>query len=219
MRADEHRIGPDALPPAPTERDRLRIDVSVLPEAVFGNRGVTWWATTAFMLIEGTTLVMMLASYLYLRLNSAEWPPRPGSDPNLLWPTVNLVLILGKMVPFHLASKAAKRLDSASIRLWMAVGVVLGYVVLGIRALELESLNIHWNENAYGSVVWGIMVAHTLLLVTDVLESAAIGAVFWKRKEEPKHYPDVEDDAMYTYFLAATWVVLYAFVFLSPRAF
>ena len=219
MRGEERRIGPDALPPAPAERERLRIDVSLLPEAVFGHRGVTWWATTAFMLIEGTTLVLMLASYLYLRLNSAEWPPRPGSDPNLLWPTVNLLLILGKCVPFHLASKSAKRLDSAGVRKWMAAGVGLGVAVLAIRFLEFQSLNIHWNENAYGSVVWGIMVVHTLLLVSDVLESAAIGAIFWTHKEEPKHYPDVEDDTMYEYFLAATWVILYAFVFLSPRVF
>ncbi len=219
MRGDERRIGPDALPRSPAERERLTIDVSLLPEAVFGHRGVTWWATTAFMLIEGTTLVLMLASYLYLRLSSAEWPPRPGSDPNLLWPTVNLLVIVGQCWPFYLASRAAKRLDAGGVRKWMAVSVLLTILAVGIRALEFESLNIHWNENAYGSVVWGIMVAHTLLLVSDVLESVAIGAIFWTHREEPKHFPDVEDDAMYTYFLAATWVILYAFVFLSPRVF
>jgi cytochrome c oxidase subunit III len=219
MRGDERRIGPDALPQTPAERERLRIDVSLLPEAVFGHRGVTWWATTAFMLIEGTTVVLLLASYLYLRLSSAEWPPRPGSDPNLLWPTVNLLVILGKCVPFYLASKSAKRLDPAGVRTWMTVGTALGFVALGIRALEFESLNVHWNENAYGSAVWGIMVAHTILMVSDVLESAAIAAIFLLHKEEPKHFPDVQDDAMYEYFLAAVWVVLFAFVFLSPRAF
>src|SRR3712207_7049403 len=55
--------------------------------------------------------------------------------------------------PFYLAQKAAKRIDSAGVRLWMAVGTAVGFLSLGLRALEFESLNIHWNENAYGSAV------------------------------------------------------------------
>jgi cytochrome c oxidase subunit III len=197
--------------------ERLAIDVSLLPETVFGHRGVTYWATASFMLIEGTTLVLMVAAYLYLRLQSAEWPPRPGSNPNLLWPTVNLLVIVGKCVPFWLAQKAARRMDAAGVRLWMTVGTLLGFVALGLRWAEFESIDIHWNENAYGSAVWGILVAHTTLMVTDVLESAAIAAIFLLHKDEPKHYPDVEDDADYEYFLAAAWVILFAVVYLGPR--
>ena len=217
MREEERRIGPADLPPVRRAGERLTIDVSLLPEAVFGHRGVTWWATVAFMLIEGTTLVLLLASFLYLRLNSAEWPPRPASDPNLLWPTVNLALILAKCWPMHLAAKAAKALESGGVRKWGVVASAMAILVLALRYLEFHSLNTHFNENAYGSAVWGIMVAHTLLLVTDVGESLGIFGVFWARKEEAKHFMDVEDDAMYEYFIATTWVILYAFVFLSPR--
>jgi len=202
-------------PPPPSER--LTIDVSMLPEATFGHRGVTWWATAAFMLIEGTSLVMVLSAYLYLRLSSAEWPPRPVSNPELLWPTVNVLLILAKCVPMHLASKAAKRLDPSGVRKWATVASILAATVLGVRWLEFESLNVHWNENAYGSAVWAVMVTHTTLLVTDVLESWAIAAIFLLGKQEAKHFPDVEDDAMYEYFLASAWVILYAVVFLGPR--
>jgi cytochrome c oxidase subunit III len=211
---EERPRSPADLPRAP---ERLTIDVSALPEAVFGHRGVTFWATAAFILIEGTTLVLMVAAFLYLRLQSAEWPPRPASDPELFWPTVNLVLILAKCWPMHLASKAAKRLDPSGVRKWGTVAALLAALVLAVRWLEFESLNVHWNENAYGSVVWGIMVAHTLLLVTDVLESWAITAVFLLHKQEAKHFPDVEDDAVYEYFIVAAWVVLFAVVFLSPR--
>ena len=222
MRDEERRSGAapgHTLPPVRREGERLTIDVSLLPEAVFGHRGVTWWATVSFMLIEGTTLVLVLASFLYLRLSSAEWPPRPASDPNLLWPTVNLVLILATCWPMHLASKAAKALDPGGVRKWGAVASALLVLVLALRYLEFHSLNTHFNENAYGSAVWGIMVAHTLLLVSGVGESLVIFAIFWAGKEEAKHFMDVEDDVMYAYFLAATWVILYAFVFLSPRLF
>jgi cytochrome c oxidase subunit III len=197
--------------------ERLTIDVSLLPEAVFGHRGVTYWATAGFMLIEGTTLVLLVAAYLYLRLQSAEWPPRPASNPKLLWPTVNLVLMLVKCWPMHLASKSARNLDSAGVRRWGTVASLLATTVLGVRWLEFESLNVHWNENAYGSAVWGIMAAHTLLLVTDVLESWGIVAVFLLHKEEAKHFPDVEDDAVYEYFLVSAWVVLWAVLYLGPR--
>lgn len=206
-------------PAAARPGERLTIDVSLLPEAVFGHRSITWWATAAFILIEGTSLVMVAFAYLYLRLSSAEWPPRPGSNPELLWPTVGLVLILAKCVPMHLASKAAKRLDSAGVRRWLTVGSLMALAVLGVRWLEFESINVHWNENAYGSAVWGVLVTHTTLLVTDVLESWAIAAVFLLRREEPKHYPDVEDDAFYEYFLSSSWVLLWFLLYVSPRLF
>lgn len=205
--------------PREREAERLTIDVSLLPEVVFGHRNVTWWSTVAFMFIEGTTLVLLLASYLYLRLDSAEWPPRPISNPNLLWPAVNLVLILAKCWPMRRASLSAKALDAGGVKLWGAVASVLATAILGVRWLEFHSLNVHFNENAYGTAVWGVLFGHTLLLATDVIESYAIFAVFWTGRNEPKHFLDVEDDVMYEYFLAAWWVILFVFIYLSPRWF
>ena len=197
--------------------ERLTIDVSVLPETVFGHRAVTWWATVAFMLIEGTTLAVLATSYLYLRMNAAEWPPRPASAPELLVPTLGLVVILAAIVPMWLARAAGKRFDLAGVRRWMALGVLLCVAASVLRWFELQSLNVRWDTNAYGSALWGVVVAHTTLLVTQVLEAGAIAAIFFTDRVEPKHFSDVEDAGVYQLFLSLAWLVLYVIVILGPR--
>lgn len=197
--------------------DRLTIDVSLLPETVFGHRGIVWWATVGFMAIEGTTLAIVAAAYLYLRTNTAEWPPRPVANPDLLIPTVNTALLLVKLVPFGLAERAAKRFDVAGVRRWLVVGTTMGLVAVVLRWFELQALNVRWDTSAYGSAVWGVAVAHTSLLATDALESGVITALFFSARVQPRHFSDVEDTALYERFLAVTWLLLYLLVFLGPR--
>jgi heme/copper-type cytochrome/quinol oxidase subunit 3 len=198
--------------------ERLVIDVSVLPEVVFGRRALTWWATMGFMLVEGTTLGIVAMSYLYLRINAAEWPPRPASAPALLLPTIGMLVLLFKCVPMLLASRAAQRMDYGGTRLWLVVTTLVAAVTVVIRWFEFKnSLNVRWDTNAYGSALWAVYFAHTTLMVTDLLEIGAIAAIFVLGRVEPKHYPDVEDSAVYEYFLSLIWVALYAIVVLGPR--
>jgi heme/copper-type cytochrome/quinol oxidase subunit 3 len=204
-------------PPEHATAERLVIDASVLPETVFGHRAVTWWATIAFMLIEATTLGVLATSYLYLRLNAAEWPPRPASAPELLVPTIGLAVLLGSAIPMWLARTAAKRFDLRAVRLWLTVGMALTVAATVLRWFELQSLNVRWDTNAYGSALWGVVVAHTTLVLTQLLEGGTIAAIFYTDRVEPKHFSDVEDAGMYHVFLSLAWLVLFVIVILGPR--
>ena len=42
-----------------------------------------------------------------------------------------------------------------------------------IRAFEFNSLNVYWYDNAYGSVVWMLLVLHTTHIVHR------LGAIRW----------------------------------------
>jgi cytochrome c oxidase subunit 3 len=194
-----------------------RIDLSTLPETAFGHRGVTWWATVAFMTIEGTTLVICATAWFYLRINAAEWPPRPASSPELLVPTIGLVVLLLSVLPMALAKRAALRFDLGGVRRWLTVGTLVILAATVLRWFDFQSLNVRWDSNAYGSAVWAVVFAHTTLLVTAVLEVAVITAMFFTDRIKAKHFSDVEDAALYQYFLAVTWLVLYGIVFLGPR--
>lgn len=207
------------LPPTPDRRshDRLTIDVSLLPETAFGHRGLTWWATIAFMAIEGTTLAICAAAYFYLRTNSDTWPPRPIANPDVLVPTLNVLVLLAKLWPMGRAERAAKRFDVGGVRRWMVIGMAFATVSLVLRWLEFRALNVRWDTNAYGSAVWMIIVAHTTLLVTDWFESGTIMALFFTDRVQPKHFSDVEDTAIYERFLGVSWLVMYLVFVLGPR--
>lgn len=193
------------------------IDVSALPRAAFGSRSIGWWGTVAFIVIEGTTLAVAATSYLYLRRNSLEWPPQPLQMPDLLIPTVGLLLLLLAILPLRAAAAAADRADLDGVGRALAAAAALGLLILAVRALEFGALNVRWDANAYGSVAWLVLGLHTALLLADVIETIAIGAIFWLGRVEPKHLPDVEDAAVYQYFLSAVWVPLYLLIFIGPR--
>ena len=57
-------------------RTRTVLDVSKLPDIAFGPADIVWWGTLGFVVIEGFTLVLCAAVYLYLTQNFATWPPQ-----------------------------------------------------------------------------------------------------------------------------------------------
>jgi cytochrome c oxidase subunit III len=193
------------------------IDVSELPENAFGHRSLPWWGTLGFVVVEGTTLAVAVASLLYVRRNFPDWPPGALPAPDLLVPTLGLLVMLAGIIPMRRAAKAADHVDPAGVTTALGLAVLITTLMLIIRIFEFRALNVRWDDTVYGSVVWLAVGLHTVLLVADLLETATFLAIFRLRKMEPKHYPDVEDAAFYQYFLSGVWVPLYLLVFLGPR--
>src|SRR5947209_19669583 len=90
--------GCDGTPPATgglmIRRPRAVIDLSALPDVVFGPRDIMWWGTLGFVLIEGFTLVLCAAVYIYLQQNFTAWPPEGTPLPRLLVPSIQLVVMV-----------------------------------------------------------------------------------------------------------------------------
>src|SRR5207248_1070724 len=51
------------------------LDVSDLPESGWDSNDPVWWGNLLAILIETTTIALLIASYFYLRRNFDEWPP------------------------------------------------------------------------------------------------------------------------------------------------
>jgi cytochrome c oxidase subunit 3 len=193
------------------------LDVRDLPDqGAFGPDGLIWWGTVGFMVIEGSMFVMILITYFYLRLRVDEWPPSLP-DPDVFWGTVNLVVLLASAVPNHLTKVAAEACDDARVRRWIAVCVAFGVVLLAIRALEFPSLNARWDDNAYGSITWCLMILHTLHLLTDVGDTTVLAALAWLQPLTKRRHVDVAENGLYWYFIVAWWIPVYLTIYFAPR--
>ena len=193
------------------------LDVSKLPEFAFGNRGLMWWGVVGFLAIETTMLVICFVSYFYLRDRVTDWPPPPTPLPDLLVPSLGLALLLLSIVPVHLASRAAKKLDARKTIFWLIVTDAVGLAFIAVRVLTFYALNVSWDTNAYGSIVWVIISMHTFHLVSEVVETIIITAVLAAGHTEPKYLVDATDNALYWYFIVGIWVPCYAIIFIAPR--
>jgi cytochrome c oxidase subunit 3 len=193
------------------------LDVSALPSVVFSHRSLMWWGILGLMAIEGTVFALAAMAYFYLRSHVETWP-LTALPPDLGWGTLNTVVMLASFVPAHLAKRAAERMDLRGVRLWLVISVVFGIAFVVIRGFEFAALNVRWDSNAYGSVVWLLMGLHTTHIVTDLVDTAVLAVLFFTGPLEGKRYVDVSENSFYWYFVVATWIPIYLVIYWGARA-
>ena len=193
------------------------LDVSQLPTTVFDHRSHMWWGTLGFMMIEGTTLLVCVASYFYLRLNFTSWPPEHTLLPSLFWPTVHVVVLLASLLPIALADRAARRLDLPGLRRWFVVASLFAASFLFLRWQDFLALNVRWDTNAYGSIAWMTAGFHATILILQVIETLVFTVFLFSNDFEEKHFSDAVDSCFYWFFFVGSWIPLYLTLYLSPR--
>ena len=196
--------------------DVLTLDVRRLPSFGFSHRSLMWWSTVCLMLIEGTVFAIGAMMYFYLRSLTAIWPLN-AAPPALVWGSVNTAVLLVSMWPNQLAKRATEREDRAGARLWLSVCLAFAGVFLVLRGFEFAALNVSWNTNAYGSVVWLLLGLHTTHLITDTVDTAVLGVLLFTGPFEGKRLVDVSENALYWYFVVLSWLPVYAVIYLAPR--
>jgi heme/copper-type cytochrome/quinol oxidase subunit 3 len=197
-------------------KERIVLDVSTLPTTGFGPRTTPWWGTLAFVGIEGAGFALAIGMYLYLVYVNGQWPL--NAQPPNHWPaTILTLLLLASLWPNARADADAHKLDLRRTRLWLVVGSLVGVAALGIRAYEFANLNVMWDANAYGSVIWFILGLHTTHLLTDVGDTIVLTVLMFTRHATERRFGDVSDNAFYWYFVVGSWLPLYGLVYWAPR--
>lgn len=195
---------------------RPGLDVSGLPNIVFGRRSVMSWGMFGMMLIEGTAFGIVLAVYFYLRTRSSDWPPN-AYPPLLFYGTVNTITLILSLIPNFWVSKIAPEgnLTKARFGVWIMTLIPIANLIL--RAYEFGAFGCRWDTNAYGSVVWTILGLHTFHLLTDWYDTAILLVMLYTGPIEGKTYMDVSENAEYWYFVVATWIPIYLVLYFAPR--
>jgi cytochrome c oxidase subunit III len=208
-----------------TAAARHVLDVSHLPKAALDHRSPIWWGNLMMMLIETTMFAITIAAYFYLRLNFDQWPPVQSNFlppnfhpvPDLGIPTVNLLVMLASTAPMVFADRRALRIDRRGVTVGLVACIALGLVAITLRWFEFHALKFRWDDNAYGSLVWLILGLHLTHLIAGTCENSVMLAWLLVHGLDKKHARDVRVGALYWYWIAATWVVLFAIVFIYPR--
>ena len=183
----------------------------------FNHHAPVWWGNTLIILIEGAGLAILVVTYFYLWRNFGTWPPVGTLVPDLGIPTINVVvLVVGILPMWHVAQIATRFTKPRVVGSWLLICVLFGIVAAVLRVLEFRSVHTRWNTNAYGAIVWAILAVHFAHIVAATLETLVLGILMFRGPVEDKHYADITVNAVYWYFVALSWVGLYALVFLVP---
>lgn len=195
---------------------RRVLDASGLPEIAFGHRDPLWWGCAGLIAIESTMLLLLLATYFYLRGNFTAWPPTGAGARTQAYAAAEALVLAVSAVPTHLSNRAALRGEVRSIQRWLGLVTALGVVFLLLRWRVLVNLPFRWDLHAYGSVFWAFLFLDTLHAASGVLENAAMLAVALRGPLEKKHLVDVHTGGFLWYFVIASWLPCWFVLFVAP---
>jgi cytochrome c oxidase subunit 3 len=196
---------------------RPTVDVSTLPLGAFGSRSLMWWGTMGIVLIEGTVFGLAIGCYFFFRTQLPSWPPGGVAAPSLTWGTVNTAILLLSLVPNQLTKRAGERVDLRAVRLWLVVCLLFAVGFNVVRVFEFQHLNVKWDHDAYGSIVWMLLGLHTTHIVTDFLDTLVLAVLMFIGPIEERRFIDVEENAVYWYFVVLAWLPIYGVIYWAPR--
>ena len=195
-------------------------DISALPTHGFSYRSLTWWGVIGYMVIEGAAFALTIAAYFFLMSHEQQWAPRPWEPPNPIAGTLFTAVMLLSEIPNTMAKKAAEAYDVPQVRRLLPWIAGIGLLLLVLRGFEFNSLNILWYESGYGSIIWALLLLHTLHIGTDWVDTI----VLWRlmrtpHGEEPRRLVDVDENSLYWRFVWLTWLPIYLLIYWVPRMF
>ena len=188
------------------------------PNYAFGHRSLMWWGTLGFVAIEGTVFALALVELFLPATQASQWPPGVA-PPDLLWGTLNTVILLASLLSEPVRQDAPPRTRTRrGVGLWLVVCLAFGVAFMVVRVLEFTALNVRWDTNAYGSIVWMLLGLHTTHLADRRRRHrGADRADVHCGRSTGKRFVDVSENAFYWYFVVLSWVPIYAVIYLAPR--
>ena len=197
---------------------RFTTDLSGLPGHAFGHRSLTWWGVMAFMVIEAVAFAMAIAAYFFLMNHQDQWPPDPVPLPSLLPGILFTLVLLASEIPNTMIKKAAEKEDIGPVRRGLLAMTLTGLVLFAIRAFEFGALNVSWTDNPYGSVLWMLLLLHTVHVLTDWVDTATLTALMHTRHgRSGRRFADVSENSLYWRFVWLTWLPIYLLIYWLPR--
>lgn len=193
------------------------VEATALSGEGFRHHAPRWWGNRFVMLLEGAGLAVLAFTYFYVWRNFEIWPPTGVLVPDIGISTLNAAVLVTSVLPmWHVARLALRHDKPRTIGFWLLACSLFGMTATVLRVMEFKAVHTRW-DNAYGAIVWSILIVHLAHILAATLETLNLGIVMLRGPAEEKHFVDIGVNASYWYFVALSWAALYAIVFVAPR--
>jgi heme/copper-type cytochrome/quinol oxidase subunit 3 len=103
------------------------------------------------------------------------------------------------------------------VRRGLVVMGVLGLALLVLRGFEIAAMGVRWDQDAYGSIVWALLLLHTTVIATVVFRTLVLAVLAWMKRADVRRFSDVSGNALHWHFICWSWVLIYLVIYWTPR--
>jgi len=178
-------------------------------------------STRLAMIALITTELMLFAAligmYLVIRLSRPTWPPAGQPRLPLLVTVINSLVLFASVAPVTAALGAIRRGVPQRAARALLLTTALGVTFLVIQGAEWTRLVHHGltlGSSQYGGAFYLLIGCHAAHVLTAVLWLGTVTALAYRGWWRADAYAGLEMCAIYWYFVAALWAVLFPLVYL-----
>jgi cytochrome c oxidase subunit III len=167
-----------------------------------------------FLISESLLFGGFFVAYLYLRGETAVWPPE-GTEVELLLPTINTIILVSSSWVIHLADAAIKKDDLAGMRRWYWLTAMMGTVFLMGQAYEYHTLGYGLTTNIFANCFYVLTGFHGLHVFIGLV---LILGVLWRSRRSghygSHHHVGIEMAEIYWHFVDIIWIILFSLIYI-----
>jgi heme/copper-type cytochrome/quinol oxidase subunit 3 len=204
----------DWIPPAPPGG----------PEGDSGDGAGSWPPVSnarlgMWMLIVAETMFFggMIAAFLMLRMNAAEWPPPLQPRLPVGVTAVNTVVLLASSYTLARGLRAVRAGGDRELTTWLARTGMLGGLFLLVQGVEwgrLVTFGLTVSSGAYGATFYTLIGTHGVHVLGALTWLLLVLAAAARGRYGARDHVGVATCAMYWHFVVALWPILYVLVYL-----
>jgi cytochrome c oxidase subunit I+III len=206
--------------PSREERERRLAGESTtlhgLPVYTSGTSAPGWWTMAHIVVIIFVVTACLVFSYFYLRADMPTWPPVGFGRPALLLPALATVASIGVVVAAHWAERGIRRSRPGRLLFGLAGALLLTASALALLAASWLTSGMSASDHAYASLVVTLLGVQATLLVGGLV---LLGVVLVQARLgyfDAHRFLAVQNTTVYSYALAANWLVSGGVVYLTP---
>jgi cytochrome c oxidase subunit 3 len=167
-----------------------------------------------FLAVAGLLLSLIVSAYV-MRMDMADWQPRPV--PPLLWANTGVLLL--SSVALHWASVAARRGNRPGVQDGLLAGGLTALLFLVGQALAWRQLAVagyRLATNPAEAFFYLITAVHGLHVLGGLVALGRTVTRLWQERVTEPLRLSVELCATYWHFLLLAWIILFALLAFSP---
>lgn len=179
------------------------------------HHGKGMFGMTIFLLSESMIFVSFFASYVTLRLTTADWIPAgvtgPDASPAVI---INSIILVSSSFVIYFAERALKQHKLTQFRLlWLAASCMGIYFLIG-EVKEWLGLDFGLTTGLVGGTFYILTGFHGLHVMTGILlQMIMLGRSFLPHNYENGHF-GVSAASLFWHFVDVLWLVLFSLVYL-----